>query len=355
MRLRKVLPAAKRRFAELAARISETGCAILMYHRINEGGNDPWDLCVSPHNFAGHLQAIRNAGFETVTVAELARVCAAGRRPHRMLAVSFDDGYADNLLHGHPLLREHDVPATIFVTSGYVGAEREFWWDALERIFLRPGRLPSELMLDFGAAGGRYDLGSAEFYTLADFDRHIEWRGCQPPPTARHEVFLAVWSVLSTLPDGERDVALDHLTAWAGVSDAPRETHRALSEEELQCLARDDQIEIGAHTVSHPRLAALSLEQQKYELAESRRRLQEIVGKPIAGCSYPNGSIPTQSLVAASGYSYACTSRYRPLRRAESSMCLPRMVVPNLDPERFDGEILDRIRLRRKSRISASV
>ena len=55
--------------------------------------------------------------------------------------VTFDDGYADNLWNAKPLLERYDVPAAVFVTTGYAGQDREFWWDELETLLLeRAGR-----------------------------------------------------------------------------------------------------------------------------------------------------------------------------------------------------------------------
>jgi peptidoglycan/xylan/chitin deacetylase (PgdA/CDA1 family) len=67
--------------------------------------------------------------------------------PRRSLAITFDDGYVDNLTETKPLVEKHDVPSTVFVVSGYVGAGRRFWWDELERICVLPRTLPQRLDL----------------------------------------------------------------------------------------------------------------------------------------------------------------------------------------------------------------
>ena len=61
------------------------------------------------------------------------------------MALTFDDGYADNLINAKPLLERYGIPATVFVASGYVGAKDPFWWDRLQHVFLEPGVLPRKL------------------------------------------------------------------------------------------------------------------------------------------------------------------------------------------------------------------
>ena len=58
------------------------------------------------------------------------------------VAVTFDDGYLDNVVAALPILERHEIPATIFVIGNAVGRTREFWWDALERAILAPRYCP---------------------------------------------------------------------------------------------------------------------------------------------------------------------------------------------------------------------
>ena len=67
---------------------------------------------------------------------------SGGDVPSAGVVVTFDDGYADNFHNAKPLLERYEIPATVFVTTGYLQDQREFWWDELERILLQPGTLP---------------------------------------------------------------------------------------------------------------------------------------------------------------------------------------------------------------------
>ena len=105
--------------------VSRSGSVILCYHRVAEGVDDPFRLCVTPANFAVQLDEIARYG-EPSTIAELS---VPSRRPR--VVVTFDDGYADNLTNALPIAKAKAFPITVFVTSGVVGDHRGFWWDRL--------------------------------------------------------------------------------------------------------------------------------------------------------------------------------------------------------------------------------
>src|SRR3954468_4865073 len=109
---------------------------ILIYHRVAEDPIDPWRLCVTPENFARQMEVLRNRGFKTVHVSELADCVHAHRLPRKTVAVSFDDGYRDNLDAARPILEKYEMPAAHFATAGYIGSDEPFWWDLLDTIFL---------------------------------------------------------------------------------------------------------------------------------------------------------------------------------------------------------------------------
>src|SRR5439155_24314364 len=90
----------------------------------------------------------------------------------RSVAVTFDDGYADNYTTAVPLLERHDVPATVFLTTGFVGQPREMWWDRLDRILLEPGTLPQIVRVRVGGHLHEWDLGEDAVYTEAGAERH---------------------------------------------------------------------------------------------------------------------------------------------------------------------------------------
>jgi peptidoglycan/xylan/chitin deacetylase (PgdA/CDA1 family) len=105
--------------------VSPLRVPVLMYHEIADASATTSRLAVSPEAFADQLAYLRDAGFTGITAGELSAILAGGpgELPARPVVVTFDDGYADFYSHALPLLKQHDLTATIFMTTGWIGVD----------------------------------------------------------------------------------------------------------------------------------------------------------------------------------------------------------------------------------------
>jgi peptidoglycan/xylan/chitin deacetylase (PgdA/CDA1 family) len=339
------LAAAARR---AAGRIADRSL-ILLYHRVAETSPDPWSLAVTPRHFSEHLDVLRRHALP-IAMRDLAAAHQRGRVPSAAVAVTFDDGYADNLHAALPLLERQEIPATVFVTSGFIGARREFWWDELEALLLQPGELPETLWLVVGEKRHEWALGDA-VYTPAEAERDRAWTPYDPPPTARHRAYHAIWRLLQPRTPAEQRAALDSLYEQAGREPRARPGSRALISSELTALAASPLVEIGAHTVDHPVLARIAPEAQRAQVAGSRAALEEQLGAPVRGFAYPFGGPrdygrPAVEAVRDAGFDYACAASGGATTRFSSRFQLPRLYMIDMDGDAF-AELLTR-ELRRR-------
>lgn len=265
------------------------GIAILGYHRVSPDAHDPLGLSVGPAHFAEHLAVVKRLG-QPMRLAEAAAAIPAGRLPERAIVFTFDDGYADNLHTVLPLLERHDVPATMFVTSGDRGGE--FWWDRLVRV---------------SSAGSGADRRIGE---------------------------LAV--ELERLPESEREARLQAIECNIRVVSNP--AHRSLTIRELQTLAASPLIELGAHGVSHQPLPTLPVARQREETARCRQVIEDLIGRPVMGFAYPHGALTAETVacVREAGYAYACCSKVDVASASAAALTLPRLWVKNWDGSRFE-------------------
>src|SRR2546423_5357995 len=185
------------------------GGLILMYHRIVELPLDPFALAVTPQHFAEHLEVLRKYS-HPISLSEMARLLKDGQRPRRAVIVTFDDGYTDNLYNAKPLLERFDVPGTVFITTGQIGSEREFFWDELQRLLLQPGTLPETLKLQVNGSALEWDLGAASNYCEADYLSHAGWNTDESSdPSPRHTIFRSLHQLLKPLSRSAQQQSLE--------------------------------------------------------------------------------------------------------------------------------------------------
>ena len=334
--MRSPLTTPRRLLRRRPSRSARVGGLILLYHRIASPEVDPQLLCVGPERFAEHLEVLR----QTVQLTTLDNVRHEDDRPR--VAITFDDGYADNLLAAAPPLTAHDVPATVFVTTGAVGSGREFWWDELERLLLLSPSLPETVRLDVGdetlalPAGGSATEGPERDWNVLSVD----------DPSPRHAAYRLLSARLRGLRPEQRDAALAELAAQAGADRAARPSHRALTAAELDQLDALEAIDIGAHTVDHPLLAALPAAEQRDEIERSKSALEDRLGHPVRSFSYPYGSSgdygrDAVQAVSAAGFDSACANVEGLVGPRTDRFQLPRFIVRDWDGDEFERRLRD--------------
>jgi peptidoglycan/xylan/chitin deacetylase (PgdA/CDA1 family) len=297
---------------------------ILCYHRIFEPETDPHLLSVSPDHFREQLEVVRRIA-QPLCLNELSRALERGELSRRGIVITFDDGYLDNLENALPILRAAEIPATIYIATGYVGSNREFWWDDLERLVLGRGKLPKIVHLTIDGRSCEWDLGTD---SEVDPDWNVLASGAR---SARQRIFCELHATLRPLAAERQEEVLDQLRH---LTDAPREArpfYRCLTGPELETLAREPLLTLGAHTISHCDLAGRTKAEQQAEIAASKEQLEKIIGRPVEHFSYPYGSCNDDSVTvcAENNFRSAVTCIDQPVERNTPRHRLPRFLVRN--------------------------
>ena len=317
--------------------------AILLYHRVARLDSDPQLLAVTPKNFSQHLEILH--AHPILSLEQLNHGLRTGTLPRQAVVLTFDDGYADTLYQAKPLLKKYEIPATMFVTVGYGENRREFWWDELEQLLLRPGDLPPKLKLTLKGTEFSWDFGATSQYSRQDREKYCSWnvleKGC---PTPRHRAYGQLCQLLRPLPEEERLRVLSGLWQWRGASPQYRDTHAILTNREVAQLATNDLISIGSHGLTHAVLTAMPAVKQYEEIMGSKGMLEEILGCPVPGFSYPYGSREdynrdAMSLVKEAGFDFACANFANLVHRYSCRWQLPRFLVRNWDAAEFDSRL----------------
>lgn len=290
------------------------GALILLYHRVSPDAGDPrrdpWGLAIQPETFASHLDWLVTHA-RVLPLAELDARRRAGALPPRSVAITFDDGYRDNLLRALPALAERQLPATFFLVAGQPG--EPFWWDRLAAAVLAPGRLAPAL------------ASRAVGAETAD------------DPRSRRRLLDRLHGSLRDDSVGRRRLFDALAVEGAGMENWGE--RRCLDSDEIVRLAAADGMEIGAHGLDHEALAELDEAAQRHQVVGSRHALERLVGGPVSSFSYPYGTPLDWNpcslrLVREAGYDRAVTNVLDLATHHSPAHALPRLWV---DEQRADA------------------
>ncbi len=257
---------------------------IIRHHRIYADNEHPlYRLGISESVFTAQLEVLRREGLTPLTVAEgLARLTQG--QPGQWVAMSFDDGYADNVWRASPRLQAVGGKGTFYLTAGLMEERRAPWWDEVGNVLEQT----CEQRLDLDLGEGPLDLPL----------RSVEER----------RVALGVLTAQLRVPPAERDHRLAQLRMRLGV---PLPAECELAEwEAAQTLVRAG-MEIGAHTMTHPHLTTVPAETQAREIGDSVELIEQRLGVRPTGFAYPGGDYNelTLEVMRRSGLAYAVTTR----------------------------------------------
>jgi len=247
---------------------------VLMYHRILPKTDARYALeepgmVVTPEVFAMHLQEA-NKLFQLVSLSSwLARAEAGLSLPTKACAITFDDGWLDNLEYALPILQQQQVPATLFAVADKIGTPFRFW-----------PNIVSELIAQKSAALLKHPI-------LAEAAKLVV------VPYAVEKVAHCI-AQLKAYSEDELFDALETIGWSTELADA---TPALMDWAHLAAMHATGLVDIGSHTCSHRRLnKGLSGEVLDYEIATSRTHLEQQLGWPAPLFCFPNGDYNAEAL-----------------------------------------------------------
>ncbi len=259
---------------------------ILTYHCVNDNG-DPFFPSVPTAVFERRMAYIAR-NFPVLAVEELVERMRRGALPKNALAITFDDGYRDNLTHAAPILARYGLPATIFLATGFIGTAEVPWFDRLALAF-KATKIPS-----YAAPWG-----------------HVVSLTSQ---AARVRALEQTLGYLKRLLDDDFRRALDGTLQVLGVTGRLCTGNPMLTWDDVRALGNMG-FSIGAHTVNHPILSRVTPERARQEVLDSRAMIEASCGRPPAAFAYPSGrpedyTETVKTLVREAGFTCAVTTQF---------------------------------------------
>jgi peptidoglycan/xylan/chitin deacetylase (PgdA/CDA1 family) len=298
--------------------------AILMYHRVARVHHDPWGLAVDPEHFEEQIAYLKEHR-TAMPMDEFVQRIRSNTLSPDAVAITFDDGYRDNLVNAMPVLVRHGVPASLFLATGYIDRNVPFWWDELATIILESTHAAhwdqvwgdQTINLHWPAAGRPEPVAEA-------------WRAWDEPRTARQSAYLAIWQRLQRTAEQERDRMMDSLRSR--FETVPDPLAMPMSAGEIRTLLNGGLIALGAHSVTHPALTSLSRLDSRREIGLSGQQCRALTTMRVDGFAYPYGdmSLEVREDVVSEGFSWACSTQGGFIDCDRTDIyALPRLAVPN--------------------------
>lgn len=243
---------------------------VYMLHRVLPARDDPFQpnnfLEVTPEFLEQVVFQTRADGIEFISLDTAYERLKARDFSHRFAVLTFDDGYRDNMEHALPVLKKHDVPFTIYASSGITDGICELWWIAAEKIIAGIDRLE----IDFEGHRERLVCATTEEKYAAN-KRLTHWLAEELDEAAQRRAIRQL--------AGEAGLDLDALCRSV-----------AMDWDELRRIAAEPLASIGAHTLGHHALARLDAAEAERQIVEDADRLEAELGKRPEHFAYPYGS-----------------------------------------------------------------
>jgi peptidoglycan/xylan/chitin deacetylase (PgdA/CDA1 family) len=272
---------------------------VITYHRVLPKLDPMLESEPDVAEFRWQMEVLARC-FNVLPLSQALKMLDAGTLPPRAVCVTFDDGYRSVHDLALPVLKEFGLPATVFVTIGFLNGGT-MWND---RIITAVQSLTSD-QIDMSGFG----LG---MLPLRNMDERKATSG-RLTETAKY------------LPPPERARLVEHLESLVG-----EPARNLMMTPEMVVNLDRNNVEIGAHTVTHPILTSLDGNSAREEIVGSKEYLENLLGKPVPLFAYPNGKVGVDydashiSILRENGFAAAFTTAIGAITRHQDRFQLPR-------------------------------
>jgi peptidoglycan/xylan/chitin deacetylase (PgdA/CDA1 family) len=270
---------------------------VLMYHRVIEQsditGLQP-GMYVTIDSFDRQATYLSRK-YNVLSMADFVSGLSDNREyNYNDLLITFDDGWRDNYENAFPILKKYRVPATIYLATDFIGTNRNFWFQEISSILTRQKNQQKQIADILSAILAKYHnssmagklLSENMLELVADTDRCIE-RLKQLEPEINYEIVAE----LGKLPSNNPITNLDD---------------RQLLDWDEVLLMNKENINFGSHGLSHKLMNLLDLSEVTRELTESKKIIEERLGKSVSTFTYPNGNCNEEIIKLTEQAGYAC-------------------------------------------------
>jgi len=291
---------------QLLAKPWKGDACILMYHRVLKDDvalEDKTSIAIGESIFEEQIKYLS----ENFCVVSMDELCDQTFNSHGkpVVALTFDDGYIDNLEIALPILEKYQTPATVYSVTRFLDGDCEMWWYELFEILENN----DELFFDWGGEHYSWDLSTIEDELICyKMIREMMIGHCPKNQ-----------GILMGKIRGDRE-KINYVD-------------EVMNRDQLKCLNNSPLITIGAHTQSHGVLSQMEETEIVEDILNSKKKLEELLGEKVEHFAYPFGSEVEASsreyqIVSKLDFKSVVTTKCSPLHfEVGRQSCWPRVTV----------------------------
>lgn len=265
---------------------------ILLYHGVTRALHHGMENCSRKHLPADHFERQMEClatRYQVLALGELLAHRRNGGLPLKTVAVTFDDGFENNYTVAFPILKRFGIPATFFLSVGFIDSPRVFWQDKVEYLINETPRKQLE---------------------LSTLKRSLPLGSLRQKAHALKELK----AVLKTMPPDGIHQTVREFEEGCGVRlKYDYEDYRTLTWKQVNEMHGSGLCDFGSHTVDHTVLRTVSKAEKEHQIGVSKSVLEEALGSPIHLFAYPEGleshfDEETVQVVQSFGFTSSCTA-----------------------------------------------
>jgi peptidoglycan/xylan/chitin deacetylase (PgdA/CDA1 family) len=250
--------------------------------------------------------------FHPVTIDEIEQFLNSGKKlPPSSVAITFDDGYADNYAIVAPILDHFEIRASFYLTESLIGTRIAPWFCRLRHAFAKTNRpeWPSP-------EGINRSLAS-----------HKE----------RNDAFLAACDLCSAMSGTDCSNTVQEIEAVLEIEQLSGDG-MMMDWDQAKALRKVGHL-VGCHTSTHPNVAHVTGKVARAEISHAKYEIEKKLATPVVHFSYPHPALNpnwtphTRMLTSEAGYRTAVTTNPGPVRKGDDVLALRRVAAPTSEDE----------------------
>ncbi len=220
--------------------------------------------------------------YNFISLDECLNYLSTKKRPKNLLVLTFDDGYKCIYTDIYPILKKYNVPATVFLTTGFLDNKKLLW---LDKLLYAIGKTKIEKL--------KIPEIPNETFKMSSMDEKII-------------SYQKLNKLLKSMEDDKKEILLLKIieALKVNIDEVKNNSNTGLSWEEIREMNDSGLVIFGSHTISHSLLTKIDLKRAKYEIQEAKKIIEQEIGRTVNSFAYPNGCFDEKiiELVKRCGY-----------------------------------------------------